>query len=226
MLVLLLIATCAAELLRSEESGAAVQEERLLPRLRDALSPRAGAFQVRPVPAGPRLPRAAALAQRAGDVVAAADGSPACERTYIMVKPDGVQRGLVGEIIKRFEQRGYKMCGLKLRQADEALLQTHYADLTSKPFFPKLQEYMLSGPVACMVWEGENVVKMGRQMLGETNPQASLPGTIRGDFSIVVGRNICHGSDSPENAEKEIGLWFGEGEVISWDDHSKDWVYE
>merc|ERR1719352_1879845 len=119
-----------------------------------------------------------------------------------MVKPDGVQRGLVGEIIKRFEQRGYKMCGLKL------------------------QEYMLSGPVACMVWEGENVVKMGRQMLGETNPQASLPGTIRGDFSIVVGRNICHGSDSPENAEKEIGLWFGEDEVISWDDHSKDWVYE
>jgi nucleoside-diphosphate kinase len=150
----------------------------------------------------------------------------AIEKTYIMIKPDGVQRGLVGEIIKRFEQRGYKLCALKLYQADEALLKQHYADLVEKPFFPKLLEYMLSGPVCCMVWEGENAVKMGRQMLGETNPQASLPGTIRGDFSIVVGRNICHGSDSPENALKEIGLWFGDGEVLDWADHSNDWVYE
>jgi nucleoside-diphosphate kinase len=148
------------------------------------------------------------------------------ERTYIMIKPDGVQRGLVGEIIKRFEQRGYKLGALKLFQATEELLKTHYSDLVEKPFFPGLLEYMLSGPVTCMVWEGENVVKMGRQMLGETNPQASLPGTIRGDFSIVVGRNICHGSDSAENAEKEIALWFDDDEVVSWADHSNDWIYE
>jgi len=237
MLALLLIATGAAELLRSADSSEAAPtvEEELLPRLLEVLAPQASALQVRPgALQAPRIARAAAARppllaatqQRAGEIVAAADDAPDCERTYIMVKPDGVQRGLVGEIIKRFEQRGYKLCGLKLKQADEELLKQHYADLTSKPFFPKLLGYMLSGPVACMVWEGENVVKMGRQMLGETNPQASLPGTIRGDFSIVVGRNICHGSDSPESAEKEIGLWFGEDEVLSWDDHSHDWVYE
>ena len=130
-----------------------------------------------------------------------------------MIKPDGVQRGLVGEIVKRFEQRGYSLKALKLFQASEELLREHYCDLVEKKFFPDLLAYMLSGPVTCMVWEGENAVKMGRQMLGATNPQDSLPGTIRGDFSIVVGRNICHGSDSPENAEKEIALWFKDGEV-------------
>eukprot|EP00316_Scyphosphaera_apsteinii_P024980 CAMPEP_0119313498 /NCGR_PEP_ID=MMETSP1333-20130426/29322_1 /TAXON_ID=418940 /ORGANISM="Scyphosphaera apsteinii, Strain RCC1455" /LENGTH=140 /DNA_ID=CAMNT_0007318349 /DNA_START=161 /DNA_END=580 /DNA_ORIENTATION=- len=140
-----------------------------------------------------------------------------------MIKPDGVQRGLVGTIISRFEQRGYQLKALKLYQASEELLKTHYSDLVSKPFFPKLLTYMLSGPVTCMVWEGENAVKMGRQMLGATNPQESLPGTIRGDFSIVVGRNICHGSDSPENAEKEIALWFTPEEIVEWEDHSVDW---
>ena len=148
------------------------------------------------------------------------------ERTYIMIKPDGVQRGLVGEITKRFEQRGYKLQALKLFQADEALLKAHYADLVEKPFFPSLLAYMMSGPVTCMVWEGTNAVKVGRMMLGETNPQASLPGSIRGDFSIEVGRNICHGSDSVENAEKEIKLWFKDAEVIDWTSHSKDWVHE
>merc|ERR1719252_77009 len=149
-------------------------------------------------------------------VARTADATMAMERTYIMIKPDGVQRGLVGEIIKRFEQRGYKLQGIKLFQASEELLKTHYSDLVEKPFFPSLLSYMLSGPVTCMVWEGKNAVKMGRQMLGATNPQDSLPGTIRGDFSIEVGRNICHGSDSAENAEKEIKLWFKEGEVCDW----------
>ena len=134
---------------------------------------------------------------------------------YIMIKPDGVQRGLVGDIVKRFEQRGYQLKALKLYQASEELLREHYCDLVEKKFFPDLLSYMLSGPVTCMVWEGENAVKMGRQMLGATNPQDSLPGTIRGDFSIVVGRNICHGSDSAENAEKEIKLWFKDGEVCA-----------
>jgi nucleoside-diphosphate kinase len=148
------------------------------------------------------------------------------ERTYIMIKPDGVQRGLVGKIIERFEQRGYKLQALKLKQASEELLREHYKDLTGKGFFPSLLSYMLSGPVTCMVWEGKEAVKMGRQMLGATNPQESLPGTIRGDFSIEVGRNICHGSDSVENAEKEIALWFTPEELCEWEDHSNDWLYE
>ena len=148
------------------------------------------------------------------------------ERTYIMIKPDGVQRGLVGEIIKRFEQRGYKLQAMKLYQADEDLLKKHYSDLVEKPFFPALLAYMLSGPVTCMVWEGTNAVKMGRQMLGATNPQESMPGSIRGDYSIEVGRNICHGSDSVENAEKEIKLWFDDDEICSWETHSQDWIFE
>merc|ERR1719231_899895 len=167
----------------------------------------------RPVPARVPTQRASAISM---DI----------ERTYIMIKPDGVQRGLVGEITKRFEQRGYLLKGLKLFQASEELLKEHYCDLVEKKFFPALLAYMLSGPVTCMVWEGENAVKMGRQMLGATNPQDSLPGTIRGDFSIEVGRNICHGSDSVENAEKEIALWFKPDELVTWEDHSNDWIYE
>eukprot|EP00904_Undaria_pinnatifida_P007623 jgi/Undpi1/3991/HiC_scaffold_16.g07359.m1 len=148
------------------------------------------------------------------------------ERSYIMIKPDGVQRGLVGAIISRFEQRGYKLAALKLKQADEALLRTHYKDLVEKPFFPKLLAYMISGPVVCMAWEGKDAVAMGRKMLGETNPKESAPGTIRGDFCLEVGRNICHGSDSIENAEKEIALWFGDAEVVDHESAMKDWIYE
>ena len=133
---------------------------------------------------------------------------PRTEQTYIMIKPDGVQRGLVGEIISRFEKRGFTLRALKLTQPTEELLRKHYADLTDKGFFPKLLAYMLSGPVVCMVWEGTQAVKTGRKMLGETRPLESNPGTIRGDFCIDVGRNICHGSDSVESAQKEIALWF------------------
>ena len=124
------------------------------------------------------------------------------ERTYIMVKPDGVQRGLVGEIISRFEKRGFLLRALKLATPTEDLLRKHYSDLTEKVFFPKLLKYMLSGPVVCMVWEGTGVVATGRVMLGETQPLKSAPGTIRGDFCIDVGRNVCHGSDSVESAKK------------------------
>eukprot|EP00978_Attheya_sp_CCMP212_P013015 scaffold32479_cov44-Attheya_sp.AAC.2 len=150
----------------------------------------------------------------------------AMERTYIMIKPDGVQRGLVGDIVGRFETRGFKLAALKTKQATQELLDTHYKDLVSKPFFPALREYMLSGPVVCMVWEGKEAVSTGRKMLGATNPLDSAPGTIRGDFCIEVGRNICHGSDSVENAEKEIALWFGEDEVLDWSSHSESWIYE
>merc|ERR1711910_28075 len=148
------------------------------------------------------------------------------ERTFIMLKPDAVQRGLVGEIIKRFEQKGFKLVAMKMMHASEELLKEHYADLKGKGFFPGLIKYMNSGPVVPMVWEGLNVVKTGRVMLGETNPAASAPGTIRGDFSIQVGRNMCHGSDAVESAKKEIALWFKDEELVKWDPVTMGWVYE
>merc|ERR1711936_104653 len=148
------------------------------------------------------------------------------ERTFIMLKPDAVQRGLVGEIIKRFEQKGFKLVAMKMMHASVEHLEEHYADLKGKGFFPGLIKYMNSGPVVPMVWEGLNVVKTGRVMLGETNPAASAPGTIRGDFCIQVGRNICHGSDAVESAAKEIALWFKEEELVKWDPVSLSWVYE
>mmetsp|Transcript_12298 Transcript_12298/g.18422 ORF Transcript_12298/g.18422 Transcript_12298/m.18422 type:complete len:192 (-) Transcript_12298:44-619(-) len=152
--------------------------------------------------------------------------SMSMERSYIMIKPDGVQRGLVGQIIARFEQRGYKLAAMKLKQADKKLLEQHYKDLAKKAFFPKLLDYMVSGPVVAMVWEGKDVVKQGRKMLGATNPLESDPGTIRGDFSLEVGRNICHGSDSVESAEREIKLWFGSEELSDNEPALKDWIYE
>ena len=148
------------------------------------------------------------------------------ERTFIMLKPDAVQRGLVGEIIKRFEQKGFKLVAMKMMHASVEQLEEHYADLKGKGFFPGLIKYMNSGPVVPMVWEGLNVVKTGRVMLGETNPAASAPGTIRGDFSIQVGRNMCHGSDAVESANKEIALWFKDEELIKWDPVTMGWVYE
>jgi nucleoside-diphosphate kinase len=147
------------------------------------------------------------------------------EKTYIMIKPDGVQRGLIGNIITRFEQRGYFLKALKLAQPTKELLEQHYADLKERPFFPALVNYMLSGPVVCMVWEGVGAVATGRLILGTTNPLASSPGTIRGDYCIITGRNVCHGSDSVENANKEIKLWFG-ADVLEWKHHSHDWIYE
>jgi len=152
--------------------------------------------------------------------------SMALERTYIMAKPDAVQRGLVGDIISRFERKGYKLVALKTKMATADILNEHYRDLVSKPFFPKMRDYMLSGPVCCMVWEGKEAVSTGRKMLGATNPLDSAPGTIRGDFCIEVGRNICHGSDSVENAEREIALWFDPSELLDWESHSQPWVYE
>ncbi|GAA5949302.1 hypothetical protein JCM10213_006707 [Rhodosporidiobolus nylandii] len=149
----------------------------------------------------------------------------ATEQTYIMIKPDGVQRGLVGEIIGRFEKRGYKLAALKLTQPSVSHLEKHYEDLSSKGFFKGLINYMASGPVVAMVWEGKDAVKTGRTILGATNPLASAPGTIRGDYAIDVGRNVCHGSDAVESAKKEIALWFPEG-VIQHTLATEKWVYE
>ncbi|KAI9744270.1 MAG: nucleoside diphosphate kinase [Claussenomyces sp. TS43310] len=148
------------------------------------------------------------------------------EQTFIAIKPDGVQRGLIGPIISRFESRGYKLAAIKLVTPGKEHLEKHYADLSSKPFFAGLVNYMNSGPICAMVWEGRDAVKTGRVLLGATNPLASSPGTIRGDFAIDVGRNVCHGSDSVENAQKEIALWFKEGEVLSWKSAQHDWIYE
>merc|ERR1711877_82393 len=148
------------------------------------------------------------------------------ERTFIMLKPDAVHRGLIGDIIKRFEAKGFKLVAMKMMHASEDLLKQHYADLSSKPFFPGLVKYMSSGPVVPMVWEGLNVVKTGRVMLGATNPADSAPGTIRGDFCVQVGRNICHGSDAVESAKKEIALWFKDEELVKWNPVSSEWVYE
>eukprot|EP00978_Attheya_sp_CCMP212_P014804 scaffold37917_cov41-Attheya_sp.AAC.2 len=142
-----------------------------------------------------------------------------------MIKPDGVQRGLIGEIIKRFEQKGYKLVAMKLTAPGKEHLEEHYKDLATKKFFPGLISYMISGPVCAMVWEGANAVLEGRKMLGATMPSESAMGTIRGDFCIEVGRNICHGSDSVESANHEIGHWFPEG-ISEWDSCQSSQIYE
>ncbi|KAJ2163185.1 nucleoside diphosphate kinase Ndk1 [Coemansia sp. RSA 552] len=149
------------------------------------------------------------------------------ERTFIAVKPDGVQRGLISDIIGRFERRGYKLVGMKLLVPSVPLAKEHYADLSSKPFFAGLVDYMTNGkaPVIGMVWEGPSVIKQGRVMLGATDPKAAGPGTIRGDYCLTIGRNICHGSDSAESAQKEISLWFGgRGEITDWSANNEEWV--
>ena len=148
------------------------------------------------------------------------------ERTYVMVKPDGVQRGLVGEIIKRFEQRGYKLVALKMCSPSKEHIEKHYSDLSTKKFFPALVQYMLTGPVVATVWQGTSAVKVGRTIVGETDPIESRPGTIRGDFCIEKGRNIIHASDSVDNAEKEINLWFSQEEVQKWSKIDEKMVYE
>ena len=148
------------------------------------------------------------------------------ERTYVMVKPDGVHRGLVGEILKRFETRGYKLVALKMLSPSREHVEKHYEDLKTKKFFPGLVDYMLTGPVVATVWEGTQAVKVGRKIVGETDPIESQPGTIRGDFCIEKGRNIIHASDSVDNANKEINLWFSQEEVQSWSKVDEKMIYE
>ncbi|KAG9640142.1 nucleoside diphosphate kinase, partial [Aureobasidium melanogenum] len=148
------------------------------------------------------------------------------EQTFIAIKPDGVQRGLIGPIISRFENKGFKLSAIKLTTPGQEHLEKHYSDLSDKPFFRSLISYMSSGPICAMVWEGRDAVKTGRTLLGATNPLASAPGTIRGDFAIDVGRNVCHGSDTVENAQKEIALWFKKDELNSWKLAQNDWIYE
>ncbi|MGE3728564.1 MAG: nucleoside-diphosphate kinase [Candidatus Sericytochromatia bacterium] len=148
------------------------------------------------------------------------------ERTFLAIKPDAVQRGLVGEIIGRFEGRGYKLVGLKLMQVSRETAETHYGEHKGKPFFDGLVEFITSSPVVAMVWEGKNVILAARKMMGATNPQNAEPGTIRGDFAVDMGMNAVHGSDSPESAAREIGIFFKPEEVVGWDRSTDRWIIE
>ncbi|KMK76441.1 nucleoside-diphosphate kinase [Alkalihalobacillus pseudalcaliphilus] len=146
------------------------------------------------------------------------------ERTYLMVKPDGVQRNLVGEIVSRFEKKGFQLVGAKLMHITEETAKKHYAEHSERPFFGELVDFITSGPVFAMVWQGENVIKTARKMMGATNPADSEPGTIRGDFAAQLSMNVIHGSDSPESAEREIGIFFTQEELCEYEKAVNTWV--
>ncbi len=148
------------------------------------------------------------------------------ERTFIMIKPDGVQRNLVGEIIRRFESKGFTLVGLKMLSVSRELAQKHYDVHRERPFFKGLVEFIISSPVVAMVWEGDGVIASARKIIGATNPLNSEPGTIRGDYGITVGRNLIHGSDALETAQTEISLWFTPEELLSWELVTKPWLVE
>ena len=148
------------------------------------------------------------------------------ERTFLAVKPDGVQRKLAGEIIRRFETKGFTLVGLKLMQVSRELAEHHYDVHREKPFFAGLVEFITSGPVVVMVWEGDGVVAAARTIIGATNPLSAAPGTIRGDYGVSIGRNLIHGSDAVETAQREISLWFKEEELVSWQPTLTSWLYE
>jgi len=148
------------------------------------------------------------------------------ERTFLAIKPDGVQRGLVGEIIGRFEAKGFKLVGMKLMTASRELAEQHYGVHKERPFFAGLVDFITSGPLVAMVWEGDGVVASARKMIGATNPLNSEPGTIRGDLAVNVGRNIIHGSDAVETAQEEISLWFKDEELSGWTPCLTPWIVE
>ena len=148
------------------------------------------------------------------------------ERTFLAIKPDGVQRGLVGEIIGRFEAKGFKLVGMKLMTASRELAEQHYGVHKERPFFAGLVDFITSGPLVAMVWEGDGVVASARKLIGATNPLNSEPGTIRGDLAVNVGRNIIHGSDAVETAHEEISLWFKDEELSAWTPSLTPWIVE
>ena len=148
------------------------------------------------------------------------------ERTFLMIKPDGVQRNLVGEIIRRFEAKGFTLVGLKLMSVSKELAEKHYDVHKERPFFPGLVQFITSGPVVAMVWEGDGVIASARKIIGATNPLNAEPGTIRGDYGVTVGRNLIHGSDAIETARREVSLWFKDEELVSWQPSITSWLYE
>jgi nucleoside-diphosphate kinase len=147
------------------------------------------------------------------------------EKTYLMVKPDGVQRNLIGEIITRFERKGFKLIGAKLITISNERAKEHYGEHEGKPFFDDLVDFITSGPIFAMVWEGENVIQVARNMIGSTNPQEAANGTIRGDYGMVTRKNIIHGSDSLESAQREIKLFFNDDELSTYIKQDNSWIY-
>jgi len=149
------------------------------------------------------------------------------ERTFVAIKPDGVERGLIGEIIGRFEKRGLKLVGLKLMRVSVDLAGRHYGEHKGKPFFDGLVKFITSGPIVAMVWEGKNAITLARNVIGATNPAQAAQGTIRGDLAVEIGRNAVHGSDGPESAAREIGLFFNEDELVNdWSRAVDCWINE
>jgi len=148
------------------------------------------------------------------------------ERTLILVKPDGVQRGLMGEIIGRFERRGLRLIGMKFIQMSEELARLHYAVHEGRPFYEGLVAYITSGPVVAMAWEGNDAILAARNTIGATKPVEAAAGTIRGDLGMEVGRNLVHGSDSPENGISEVNLFFAEDEIVNWNRVTEAWIRE
>lgn len=148
------------------------------------------------------------------------------EKTFLMVKPDGVQRGLIGEIVTRFEKKGLKLLAGKIMVVTEEQAKTHYIEHESKPFFGSLISYITSGPVFAMVWEGKDSVALTRSMIGATKPTDAAPGTIRGDYAVEMSRNLIHGSDSVESAEREIANMFKADELVTYEQATAKWLYE
>lgn len=148
------------------------------------------------------------------------------ERTFVAVKPDGIQRGLIGEVISRLERRGLKLVAIRLMIVDEDLARRHYAEHVERPFFPSLVDFITSGPIVAMVWEADNAVALARQTIGSTNPAEANPGTIRADLGIDTSRNIVHGSDSPGSAEREIGLFFDPEHALDYARITDPWLRE
>ena len=148
------------------------------------------------------------------------------ERTLVIVKPDGVQRGLIGQILGRIEARGLKLAGLKMIAVPRELAERHYAVHQGKPFYAGLIEYITSAPVVVAVYEGKDAVAVVRSTVGATNPAQAAPGTIRGDLALEIGRNLIHASDGPETARQEVALWFEASELLSWERADDRWIFE
>ena len=148
------------------------------------------------------------------------------EKTLVLVKPDGVQRGLIGEVIKRLENRGLRLIGGKFLQVPRKLAETHYGIHKGKPFYESLLNYITSAPVMAMAWDGPDAVAAVRQTMGATRPTEAAPGSIRHDYGLEIGRNLTHASDTPENGEKEVALWFSDDELVDWDQAIAPWVLE
>lgn len=147
------------------------------------------------------------------------------ERTLVVAKPDAIQRGYIGEIITRFERRGLRLISAKFIQITRDFAEKHYFVHKGKPFYKGLVNYIISAPVLAMIWEGENAITAIRQTVGSTNPLDAVPGTIRHDLALLTSRNLIHASDSPENAEKEIALWFDPSELYAWNQSNESWIY-